>query len=284
MPDELPKLKVLIDNEFRDLWPPLAPAAFAILRTKLLQEGLTEPLVAWMPPDVCALPIDKHYALLVDGHHRRKICMEQQIELRYRLLDLKTREDVILWIRANQKGRRNLTEAQLAYNRGEELEKKKDQALGHRDPKSQSEITKEVAEEHNVSESTIKRNLEFKKAVAIIRKTDPFLANQIVDETSGLSRREVLHKAGMLTDKKDGYARTGGRGKTRRYPKNRLEFDYKAWKDHIGKAIRCCDEYGKLTGTKDGTEHSGLLRLAHEFLHGVDAWKARMQKEREDKF
>lgn len=92
---------ILIDSEFKNLIPPLSADERATLEKLILKEGCRNPLVLWNDT-------------LIDGHNRYEICTAHNIPFNTVQLDFASRDDVILWIIENQKGRRNIT----AFSRG----------------------------------------------------------------------------------------------------------------------------------------------------------------------
>ena len=87
--------KIKIEDEFKDLLSPLTEDEYNQLEQEIMNKGCIYPLVLWN-------------GILVDGHHRYKICKEHNIQFETRQLDVDSREDVICWIINNQFGRRNL--------------------------------------------------------------------------------------------------------------------------------------------------------------------------------
>lgn len=86
---------ITIDPELRDLIPPLAPDELATLDASIRAEGCRHPLELW--GDV-----------LLDGHHRHRICTELGIDFEVRQVPgIATRADAIVWMARNQLGRRN---------------------------------------------------------------------------------------------------------------------------------------------------------------------------------
>lgn len=95
--------KVEVDHEFSTLMPPLSDEQLAGLEAKLREEGCWQELVTWN-------------GILLDGHHRKGICERLRIPYRTREIVLADRLDAIIWIRANQRDRRNLSADQNAVN------------------------------------------------------------------------------------------------------------------------------------------------------------------------
>jgi len=86
-----------IDKEFRALIPPLAPEELAQLEANIKAEGCRDPLVAWND-------------LLVDGHNRFDICTSNNIKFKIVTRDFADRDEAMLWMIDNQKGRRNIAD------------------------------------------------------------------------------------------------------------------------------------------------------------------------------
>ena len=102
----MPK-QLRIDNEFRDLIPPLSEDEYSQLENNILSSNeCRDALITWRD-------------ILIDGHNRYQICHNHGIEFNTKEMQLDSREAVIMWIIDNQLGRRNLTD----FNRIELAEK-----------------------------------------------------------------------------------------------------------------------------------------------------------------
>jgi hypothetical protein len=88
-----------IDSEFEKLIVPLSDEEFRMLEQSLLKEGCREALCAWNN-------------ILVDGHHRYKICKKYGIPFRARKIKFRNRDEAKIWIIENQLARRNLNNYQ----------------------------------------------------------------------------------------------------------------------------------------------------------------------------
>jgi len=89
------KIKLNIDNEFKNLIPPLTQEEYKQLEENLIKEGCRDSLVVWN-------------GTILDGHNRYEICNKHNIKFEVKEMKFETREDVIEWIIRNQFGRRNL--------------------------------------------------------------------------------------------------------------------------------------------------------------------------------
>lgn len=88
--------KIIIDPEFKELVPKLKPVEYEKLEKLILKHGFTTHLTLWRN-------------ILLDGHHRYKICKQHKIEFQTRDIKLKDRNAARIWMLENQLGRRNLT-------------------------------------------------------------------------------------------------------------------------------------------------------------------------------
>lgn len=106
---------MIIDNEFRSLIPPLSTDEYSKLEESILKEGCREPLIVWNET-------------LIDGHNRLEICTKHGLPYKVQKIEgIQDRTDAKVWIRNNQMGRRNLTDAwkiELALANKEDLLKK----------------------------------------------------------------------------------------------------------------------------------------------------------------
>jgi len=90
-----------IDQEFKQLIPPIDNGEFLILEESIKKEGCRESLITWNN-------------ILLDGHNRYKICKAHEIQFKTKEIKFESREDAKIWIIENQFGRRNLS----PYQRG----------------------------------------------------------------------------------------------------------------------------------------------------------------------
>lgn len=97
---------MVIDEEFKNLLPPLSADEFRDLEANCVRDGIRDPLVVW--------PQDDGNDILVDGHNRFRIsAMHSGIRFDIKRIEFKSRDEAKRWIILNQFGRRNLS----AYDR-----------------------------------------------------------------------------------------------------------------------------------------------------------------------
>ncbi len=87
---------IAIDNEFKNLIPPLASEEYQQLEANILAHGCRDALVLWD-------------GVLIDGHNRYAICTAHNIPYNVVSMSFDSRDDAIEWIIKNQFGRRNLS-------------------------------------------------------------------------------------------------------------------------------------------------------------------------------
>ena len=87
-------MKMLI-SEFKNLIPPLTEDEYKGLEASILEEGCRDALILWGDT-------------LVDGHNRYEICTKHDIAFNAVHMDFDSRDDAMLWMIDNQRGRRNI--------------------------------------------------------------------------------------------------------------------------------------------------------------------------------
>lgn len=88
-------VKIIIDDEFKNLIPPLTDEEYKGLEDSIVKEGCRDALILWGNT-------------LIDGHNRYEICTKHNIPFKTVEHNFDSRQAVIEWIILNQFGRRNL--------------------------------------------------------------------------------------------------------------------------------------------------------------------------------
>ena len=96
---------IIIDEEFKRMFPVLEERAYADLEVGILQFGCLVPLTLWKN-------------ILIDGHNRYSLLKKYDLPFKTMSLDFHSRDEVLLWIIHNQIARRNLTPMQMSFYRG----------------------------------------------------------------------------------------------------------------------------------------------------------------------
>jgi len=90
-----------IDNEFKNLIPPLTAEEYSQLEQNCIDYGIRDSLI------ITALP-GENDTVLIDGHNRFEIAQKNNLAYNVKRLDFPDREAVKEWIIKNQLGRRNI--------------------------------------------------------------------------------------------------------------------------------------------------------------------------------
>ena len=185
-------INLKIDPEFQSQIPPLTDDEFKQLEENILKEGkLLSPLIVWNN-------------ILVDGHNRYAI-LQKHPEIYFSTMPLpfENREEVLAWICKNQLGRRNLTPEQKKFLIGKQY------SVEHRKPggngnnqyttatqeavqeelcqndtipptATENSVRKQIAEQHNVSESYVVRSEKFMRGLEIMEQMMPGTKEKIL--------------------------------------------------------------------------------------------------------
>ena len=162
-----------IDPEFRSLLPILTTEESAALEESIEREGCRDALIVWGDT-------------LVDGHNRHEICTRRGFPFQVRQMEFEGREDVIIWICANQNARRNITPEQKAYLLGKRYEAEKQregrpQKLAHCGQVSGSNATAQrIATELDIGRNTVRRAGEYARAVDALAEASQTIKHKIL--------------------------------------------------------------------------------------------------------
>ena len=181
-------MKITIDAEFISNIPPLSDEELTLLQASILADGCRDPLVLWGE-------------ILVDGHNRYAICNRHGIAFSVVQKEFVDREAAMDWMDANQLGRRNLTRDQASELRGRRYNRtKRTMAEAGAMRVANAEVAqapintaKALAEQHGVSERTIKSDGKKAEALEKLAKTKPEAAKAVRDgkRTFNEVRREI---------------------------------------------------------------------------------------------
>ena len=191
--------ELTIDQDFKDLIRPLRSQEYLQLEENLLADGCREPIVVWN-------------GVIIDGHNRYEICKKHGIAFSTVSKDFSSREDAIVWICANQLGRRNISEEARKYLIGMQYENEKVIAsrrnyLGinqytadrsrvrGRPPKEPSrEYTVDrIARENHISRCTVQKYARYANALEKIREKNPKMFPKILSGRYKISQTNVAN-------------------------------------------------------------------------------------------
>ncbi|WP_312644145.1 hypothetical protein [Hydrogenoanaerobacterium sp.] len=215
-----------IDEEFKNLIPPLSPDERKQLEENLLQDGCREPLCVWNKT-------------ILDGHNRYEICTRHQIPFKIAHIFLRSREEAVAWICANQLGRRNITDESRRYLIGKRY--KMEQIIGAHNAVGTNQYTRKevrpkilteplfeetacrtrerLGKEYRISHATVDKYGIYANAIDSLSRVDPELAPKILSgqikisqenilELSRLSPSDIRRVSAELTEGDAGYSGT----------------------------------------------------------------------------
>ena len=120
------RYRLVIDPEFESLVPPLSEDEYKQLEANILRDGCRNPITIW----------DN---VILDGHHRYKICRHHDIPFEINPILIESRDEAISWICSNQMGRRNITEERRRYLIGKRFEAEK--RIGAMNPEGRNQYS-----------------------------------------------------------------------------------------------------------------------------------------------
>src|SRR5512137_1893196 len=154
----MPQLK--IDPEIQFLCRTLDDGEYNLLVKDIEINGCIDPIIYWEGHD-----------MIVDGHNRFEICTKLNKPYNCVPMHFDTKEDAINYVIDHQLGRRNLSNLEKAYLRGERYLTEKKAAHRpnsselHQNDGVKGETAKKVAEETRVSQATIERDAILAEAI-----------------------------------------------------------------------------------------------------------------------
>ncbi len=190
--DEDIRKNIVIREEFKNLIPPLARDEFEKLKDNILAEGCRDALIVWK---------DKEEYVLIDGHNRYQICTENNLEFRIEVKEFEGAEAVNDWMVNNQLGKRNVSEETKSYLRGLQYNREKGKVGGtganqYSEQKGQSVPTAQrLAEQHKVSEKTIKRDEKFAIAIDKISNDNKQIKWDILNKKINIPKTATMKYA-----------------------------------------------------------------------------------------
>ncbi len=145
-------MEVIIDKKIASFLWPLTDDEYAELEESILADGLREAIIVWQKEK-------NDDMIIVDGHNRYKICKKHNIQLRTRTKEFTSYDDVEIWVRKNQAGRRNSNDFQRIENALALKELLAKAAKTHHfvnvDKMERLNTRKEIAKKAEVSEGTV---------------------------------------------------------------------------------------------------------------------------------
>lgn len=241
--------KVRVDSRLEALIPPLEKDQLSVLEESLIAEGRAySPLWLWGD-------------LLVDGHHRYKMCKKHKLP--YSVVqvyeDAETLEEVEYRMKRDAIGQRNLTPGQQSKFRAEMVAYRISQGS------KKKAAVQAVAEEANVSTRQVYRDVE---RAELVEKVD-----ESVKEVAEELPRAALKKLAELPKSAQKKAVKKAKGSTKQLAKEvekPLTIDEKAGRvnsivtQHRDKMVRAIDDYHELKPNK--RERNRLVVVAQSIV------------------
>jgi hypothetical protein len=187
---------VEIDPEISALLTPLTAEEAALLERSLLREGCRDPLTVWGEGDV-----------LLDGHHRYRLCTMHGIPFGVRTIDLPDRRAAVEWRLAEQLGRRNLTPMQASYFRGRLFQSARRPGT-RTDLTSGQSVAGSLAARYGIDRRTLTRDAAFARNLDRLAATlGEGFRTMVLTRQARLTRREVAELARMPAARQQDYLR-----------------------------------------------------------------------------
>lgn len=182
---------IVIEEQFKHFIPPLAEDEFRQLEDNIRKEGCRDALIVWQR--------NGKY-ILIDGHNRYQICTTYNLPFRVQLIDFADEEAAKDWMINNQLGKRNVTEETKAYLRGLQYKQEKRKIGGTGSNQFQKtgegERTAErLAEQHQVSEKTIRTDEKFAEALDKLTQGNEQLKWDMLNKRIKFSKLQLTNLA-----------------------------------------------------------------------------------------
>lgn len=181
---------LIIDEELESLIPPLTIEEFNQLEQNILEaDEVRDPIIVWADHNI-----------IIDGHNRYRILLEHpMIPYQIREMPFLSKEDVIVWMTANQLGRRNLSEVQRAILIGKAYEARKNQhpiARGENGrfvhTRQSADSRKELAQEYGVAIAEVERSGRYVRGLKEIENVLPGTTRRIQTGELEVTKKDVM--------------------------------------------------------------------------------------------
>lgn len=196
--------KLIIDKQFQSLIPALKQDEFEQLEENIKQYGCREPICVFKNT-------------IIDGHNRYNICVKHNIPFYIQEIEFNSREEIIIWICANQLGRRNISLETKKYLIGKRYDAEKilqscrnkegnnqyiNQLLPNENMyKGKNKTAKRLGDEYNISHNTVKVYSRFAKSIDYLSSEDSEFCKQIMKGDVKLTQQDVTDILSYLPSK-----------------------------------------------------------------------------------
>lgn len=176
---------VIIDEEIKDrLWK-LSDIEFDNLKQSIIKEGCRDSIILWNN-------------IIIDGHNRYKICIDNDITFKTVQKQFNDKNEVLKWIDTNQLSRRNLTDEQRTILRARISRlNKQDGFKGNQHTESgsgQNVLNQQTAaKDLGVTDRTLRRDEQYLDAIEKIEKnTNKDIVSDILAGKTSLTKQDTI--------------------------------------------------------------------------------------------
>lgn len=190
--------RLQIDQEFKELIPPLSKEEFNLLEENILKFGCIDPICTWNNT-------------IIDGHNRYSICTKHNLKFNIQAFNFELREEAKDWICANQLGRRNISDETRKYLIGKRYEmekillnnpggknqyskiyKENEEIKEERDRNHRPVTAIKLGKEYNVSTRTVLTYANYSKAIDKLNTEEPDLTQRILNGEIKVPQNQVI--------------------------------------------------------------------------------------------
>jgi len=188
--DETKKIHELkIDDDFKTLIRPLQPGEYQQLEDNIVKDGCRDAITTWN-------------GYIVDGHNRYEICHRHSIPFAVYEIDFTCKDEALVWICANQLGRRNLTDEVRRYLIGTKFESEKKlikNMYGNNQylkstlkPIGSAGTARKIGLEENISHTSVEKYGDYSRAINKLKEKTPEIVPQILSGQYKLSHNNTV--------------------------------------------------------------------------------------------
>lgn len=200
--------KLRIDDEFKRLIPQLSDKEREQLEKNIIQDGCRDAICVW-------------HKTIVDGHNRYEICTEHKIPFAIKQLNFPNRAVAMVWICANQLGRRNIDAKTRQYLIGKRYEMEKiigaHNAAGANQYTQKKEVTSQNAtqpkpgesalwtrerlgKEYRVDPATVVRYGSYAQAMDDLSEIVPEMHEKLMSGQLKITQQDIVNLAKLRPD------------------------------------------------------------------------------------
>lgn len=179
-----------VDQELKELIPPMAAEEYKQLRENIIRDGCRDPISVWE-------------GIILDGYTRYRICTDESIPFQTVEIRVADRDEAKKWMILNQLGKRNLRPGQISMLRGMLYNATKSKQGGSKagkktaTAKKSKRTSEEIAEQTGVSERTVREDGAFVEAVEKVSAVDSEIKEKVM---SGEATKSSIISAAKVVE------------------------------------------------------------------------------------